>query len=505
MPNILYENIDVIITEKPLILWVFREFLGLIFIQFWRDLWYNINMKTTDENIKKDKNLTEYTKEELINECLALRSQVQESNVKMDWLMEQIRLGNQKRFGSSTEKTEQEQVSLFDEAEKEADLKAEEPSFEEVTYKRKKSVGKRETDLAGLEVETVEYQLSEEEQSCSSCGESLHVMSKEVRREIKVIPAQFKVVEHVKYIYSCRNCEKNDIAVPIIKAPGKEPVIKGSIASPSLIANIMNLKYVNAVPLYRQEQEFSRYGVNLSRQTMANWMIRSANDWLDPVYQAMKHILQQQAVLYADETVLQVLKEPGRKANTNSYMWLYRTGRDVQPIVLFEYQTTRSASHPKAFLKDFKGYLHSDGYQGYHNLQQDITVVGCMAHTRRYYDESLKSMNKEERATSNSKVGLDYCNQLFKIERDLADMTNEDRYEKRLKLSQPVLDAFLAWAQKMEPITLPKSAFGKAIHYTLAQWSYLKNYVVDGRLELSNNRAERSIKSFVIGRSYVLI
>lgn len=460
-------------------------------------------MKSTNENTKQTKNLTEYNKEELVEECLMLRNQVQELNERMNWMMEQIRLGKQKQFGSSSEKTDPDQLSLcFNEAEDMADFKSHEPQFEEVTYKRRKHKGKREEDLAGLPTETIEYKLPEGEEICPVCAEPLHVMSKEVRRELVVIPAQLKVVEHVKYIYACRNCEKTDVSVPIIKAQAPEPVIKGSVASASLVAMIMNNKYVNALPLYRQEKEFERYGMSISRQNMANWMIHCSQNWLEPMYEAMRKVLVEQGVLHADETTLQVLKEPGRKANTKSYMWLYRTGKEAPPVVLYEYQATRSSSHPKRFLKEFKGYLHTDGYSGYHNLQEDITVIGCFAHARRKFDECLKSLSKQEQVGSKAWEGLEFCNLLFEVERKLADCTKEERYEKRLELSKPILDAFLTWLKKLaapEGVT-PKSALGKAVHYTLGQWQYLKNYLLDGRLEISNNRAERSIRPFVIGR-----
>jgi len=204
-------------------------------------------MKTTNLTPKPSKPLTEYTKEELVNECLTLQEKVKDLAQKQEWLIEQIRLANQKKFGSSSEKTEYpdgyEQICLaFNEAEKFADSKVKEPEFEEVTIKRKKTKGKREADLAGLETETIEYTLPIEGQVCPNCEQTLHVMSKEVRKELVVIPRHLKVVEHVSYIYACRNCEKNDITTPIIKVAAPKPVIKGSVASPSLVALVMENK-----------------------------------------------------------------------------------------------------------------------------------------------------------------------------------------------------------------------------------------------------------------------
>jgi len=184
-------------------------------------------------------------------------------------------------------------------------------------------------------------------------------MSKQIRKELKIVPAQLSVVEHVQHIYSCRECEKNDINTNVKTAKMPKPPISGSIASSSVIAYIMNEKFVKSIPLYRQEQEWRRMGVNLSRQNMANWMIKSADNLLKPIYNRMKQHLLENDIIHADETTLQVLKEPGRSANTNSYMWLYRTGRDCNPIVLYDYQTTRAGKHAIRFLNDFKWIIPS--------------------------------------------------------------------------------------------------------------------------------------------------
>ena len=253
--------------------------------------------------------------------------------------------------------------------------------------------------------------------------------------------------------------------------------------------------------MYRLEQEFNRQGLKLSRQTMANWLLKASEKWLRPVYDALHKRLCREPVLHADETTLQVLKEPGRSSTSKSYMWLYRTsGCAKQAIVLYEYQPTRKAEHAEAFLKGFSGWLHADGYQGYHRLPGNIRVVGCWAHARRKFDEALGTLPQEKRKDSPAAMGEWYCSQLFKLEQAFAELTPEERYEKRLEQEKPVLDALLSWANEMQAKTAPKSALGKAIYYLLEQWSYLTRYLEDGRLELSNNRAERSIKPFVMGR-----
>ena len=230
--------------------------------------------------------------------------------------------------------------------------------------------------LENLPVETVEYRLSNEEQVCSCCGGSLHEMSPEVRREIKVIPAEVKVVEHVRYVYSCRQCEREDTQTPIVTAAMPASVFPKSLASPSAMAYIMSQKYVDSMPLYRQEQHFARLGVQLSRQTMANWLLYGANTWLSLIYGRMYDHLLKQDILHADETTLQVLREPGRPATSNSYLWLYRSGQEGPANILYDYQQTRASKHPRKFLTGFKGYLHVDGYAGYNGLP-NVKLVGC--------------------------------------------------------------------------------------------------------------------------------
>jgi transposase len=243
-----------------------------------------------------------------------------------------------------------------------------------------------------------------------------------------------------------------------------------------------------------------RFGVFLSRQTLSNWILHGADTWLSPVYNQMREHLLKQDILHADETSLQVLSEPDRPATSKSFMWLYRTGRIGPPIVLYDYQRTRASKHPKRFLDGFQGYLHVDGYSGYNGIP-DVNLVGCWAHARRKFTEALQALPESAKTTQvKAKEGLAFCNQLFAIERDLEDVSSEERYKKRLERSQPVLDAFSAWLREQTPRVLPKSALGQAIKYCRNQWDRLGAFLEDGRLEIDNNRAERSIKPFVIGR-----
>ncbi|OIQ10387.1 IS66 family transposase [Neomoorella thermoacetica] len=446
--------------------------------------------------------ITAMTIEELRERCIQLERENAELTAKLNWFMEQLRLSKMRQFGVSSERTEAlpEQLMLFNEAEVEARPEVVEPDLETITYQRRKGRGRREMNLEDLPVEVVEHRLPEEERICPSCGGPLHEMSTEVRQELKIIPAQVKVVKHVRYVYACRHCEREEISTPVITAPMPAPVLPGSPVSPSLLAYVMHQKYGEGLPLYRQGQQFKSLGLELSRQTLANWVLHGANTWLTHIYDRLHEYLLKRDILHADETTLQVLREPGREAATKSFLWLYRTGRDGPPIILYDYQTTRASKHPRRFLAGFKGYLHVDGYAGYNELP-DVTLVGCWAHARRKFDEALKALPEDKRnATVAAREGLEFCNRLFTIERDLKDKTPEEGYQLRQVRSKPVLDAFLAWLKTQKSRVLPKSSFGQAINYCLGQWDKLVAFLQDGRLELDNNRSERSIKPFVIGR-----
>lgn len=439
------------------------------------------------------------SQEDLNQRCQQLEQEVESLSARLKWYEEQFRLSQQQKFGTSREHTPEEQLSLFDEAEKDADSTVEEPKVEEITYRRQKRSGHRKEMFEDLPVERVEYTL--EDTACPQCEGTLHTMSQEVRKELKIIPAQVKVVEHVRHVYACRHCEQNELTTPVLTAPMPAPVLPGSFVSPSFMAYIMSRKYSEALPLYRQEQQLHHFGLEISRQTLANWMLHGANDWLVHVYQRLHEELLTKEVLHADETELQVIREEGRTAANKSFMWLYTTGHTDVPIYLYEYQTTRASKHPKAFLEGFEGYLHTDGYQGYNQIPK-VTVIGCWAHARRKYSDALKSLKKEDEPISHTKSseGLAFCNQLFQLERDWKDLFPEERHTKRQEHSKPVLDAFLAWLKQNKKTALPKSPLGKAITYCLNQWPHLERILLDGRLEISNNRAERGIKPFCVGR-----
>ena len=419
--------------------------------------------------------------------------------------MEQLKLAKHQRFCSSSEQTPPEQLSLFNEAEEASDFAAPEPELKEIKAYVRRKAGQVGLDRLpeDLPVEVIEHDLPADQKNCPDCGNSLHVMGREEREELKFVPAKAVIVRHVSHTYACRHCEKHSDHVPMVKTPMPAPVIKGSFASPEAIAHIAYEKFVMGAPLYRQEQDWERKGIPLSRQTMANWLIRATNDWLMPVYSRLKELLLEHQVLHGDETVLQVLHEEGKTAVQKSYMWVYRTGCEAKRhIVIFEYQPDRKAIHPVEFLEKFEGYLHADGYSGYHNLKKEITVVGCWAHARRKFFDIIKTMSKEKRAGTQAMRGVQYCDLLFKLEEEYAKLPPDNnfkaRYEARLEKSKPVLEEFYAWCKSLD--IMPKSGMGKAVSYAQDQRFWLEHFLLDGRLEISNNRAENAIRPFVCGR-----
>lgn len=431
------------------------------------------------------------------------------------WLLEQLKLSKKKLFGKSSEQAVEaveavmDQISfLFNEAEViDAKSVEEVPSeTKEKSHTRKRRSGSIEDVIPeGLPVERVEHRLQPADQLCPICAAQMVEIGTEIHRSLKIEPPRYSVVEDVYYTYACKQCEAETDEALIVKTPKEPTVLPGSFASPEAIAHIMTQKFVMYSPLYRQEQEMNRAGLKLSRQTMSNWLLTASDDWLKPIYEQLHKQLVIQKVLHADETTLQVLKEPGKSASSKSYMWLYRTSGDAKcPIVLYDYQPNRKSENAEQFLGKFAGWLHADGYAGYHKLPDKIRVVGCHAHVRRKFDEALNTLSPEARKGSKAAEGEAFFSRLFQLEESFAEMMPEERYKKRLEQENPVLDALLVWANALVTKTAPKSALGKALHYLLEQWPYLIRYLEDGRLELSNNRAERSIKPFVMGRKNFL-
>ena len=438
----------------------------------------------------------------------ALKSQLKEKEEKIqsltklnDWYIEQLKLKAKEKFGASSEKTDVNQLSLFDlfnEAETLMEPIAVEPAEEMIIPAHKRKKAKRGSRLDNLPVETVEYKLTDEESVCDVCGEKLSEMKKETRRELVIIPAEVKIIEHVTYSYSCRNCDKNGVNGFIKEAGHPKALIPKSMVSPSLLSYIMNQKYTMSLPLYRQEQEFKRLGVELTRQNLSNWIIKGAS-LLRPLYNEMKKSLLNETLLHADETTLEVLNEPGNDTKTKSYVWIYRTSvYNTNPVVIYEYTQGRSGAFAKAFLKEWQGtYLHCDGYAGYKKLE-DKTLCGCLVHAKRKFHEALVANPDNEMA----KTGEDYLLKLFAVESmaDKQSLSPEERLNLRNEKSKKIIDEFYEWIASTEHRALPQSLVGKAVTYAINQKEYLSNFLKDGRIQLSNNLAEQSAKVFVIGR-----
>ncbi|MDR2861759.1 MAG: IS66 family transposase [Syntrophobacterales bacterium] len=434
-------------------------------------------------------------------------NEIKELRILLKYYEEQFRLLKKRQFSSSSEKSSYDQLRLdIDEIKTiiSENIVTENDEEESDTHtvkghKRRKRT-RKEMLPEGLPVEEIICELSEEERLCPDCGVEMNVIGHTHREEIVVIPAKVEIRRYSACTYVCKECDE----APVIKARLPNSVIKGSnIASPEFIAYTMHQKFTMGIPLYRQEQEWLRQGIELSRQTMANWLIHSTERWLMPLFDELKKQLLLSGVLHGDETTLQVLREPGKTPQSNSYLWCYRTSGDTDnPIVLAEYKPDRKTHNPSIFLKGFKGYLHTDGYEAYHKLPSGIIVVGCWAHVRRKWDEALKVVPKENRKDCAALIGKRYCDKLFAIERELADRGVENRFKERLKRLQPLMEEFFVWAFGLD--ARPKSTLGRAITYMASQKRYLMNVLLDGRLELSNNRVERTIKPFVICRKNFL-
>ena len=422
---------------------------------------------------------------------------------KLERMNELLLDAQRARFGQSSEKRAyvmedgSEQLQLFNEAEKEQDAKAEEPTPETFTvaeHKRKKKRSQEEI-LAELPVEEVVYELNEDQLNCIKCSGILRLIGKElVRKEIITIPAQTKMLYYFSCSYACDHCEKETGYASIYKAKTPPPLMKHSMASPSSVADVMTRKYVDGLPLYRQEQIWKRNGVQLSRNTLANWVIQCSQGWLKPIYKRLKKHLLEEPLISADETVVQVLKEPGRPATSDSRMWVYTSGSQAKRhIRIFEYQPTRGAEYPKRFLSGFKGLLQTDGYVSYDKVE-GVTRCGCWAHARRKWREAMPRGATKE--TSKAAVGFDYCNKLFTWEKELNKLQNGR--DERARIMKPVLDTYWKWLDTVDPEA--GSKLETAVIYSKNQREYLCTFLNHKEADISNNLAENCIRPFVVGR-----
>lgn len=423
-------------------------------------------------------------------------AQLERSNAIINTLQKAI-------YGQSSEKSRyifdggNEQLSLFNEAETLSDG-SNIPESDPTPELRKQNKPKRTKDELAktLPVKEVIIEIPEADRICNICGKKLRPIGKElVRREITVIPAQTFVTETWRVNYACDACEAESDEANIVKAPVPEPVVKRGLASPSSIAHVLYQKFVNSMPFYRQEKDWKNWGVEISRATLANWVIYACEHWLLPLWLLLQTVLVQLPVVHADETVVQVLKEPGKTPQSESRMWVYCSGNTGDPpIILYEYQPGRAGEYAAKFLSGFKGFLQTDGYAGY-NKVPDATHCGCWAHLRRKFKDALPQTAKKD---GKAAEGLAFCQKLFQLESEFKDLSAKDRQKQRQERSKPVLDAFFAWVSSVNP--LKGSKLAEAITYATNQREPLSAFLLDGRIELSNNRAENAVRPFAIGR-----
>lgn len=428
-------------------------------------------------------------------------------------LIEQIELANMRYFGSKSERVIPSQLSLFNEMEADTDPSVKEPALEEVLEtKVRRRGGKRKLDLTKFKTVVIDYVLPAEDLICPACESTMDEFKCEVTHTVKLVPAHLIVEEHRRHVYICKPCSKEnseDGITPTEFRRAEKPLlpIERSFASPSLIAYILNGKYVNHLPLYRMEEDFKYLGLEISRQNMANWTISVHEKWLSLIHARMKEKLLEGDIIHCDESEIQVLKEPGRQAKQKSRMWLFCAPATSKPNYIYEYHTTRSGSVANEFFKGWKGVITTDGYEPYFKLGEDIKNTACLVHVRRKFAEIVKVAGGDIKAAQVESVALKarrMIDEMFSIDSAFDDMEIEARRLARNEKLKPKMEAFEIWAQKQIDLAVPKMALYSALAYALKYWPYVKNVLTDGRLELSNNIAERAIKPFVIGRKNYL-
>ena len=438
-----------------------------------------------------------------------LSGEIQELNKKMEVLIEQITLANKNRFGRSSEKmTDTSQICFmevdgtivfFNEAEAVSDLDAKEPdTLENKPARKAKVVGKKEADIKDLPVNIINHYLTDEELVAEFGKNGWKQLPDAISKRYRFIPAKVEIDEHHVGVYASKTDDR------IIKADHPKALLHGSLVSPTIAAAIMNGKYVNAVPLYRLEQEFSRYGLTITRQNMANWMIRLGESYLAVLYDYLHQELYNYHVIQADETPVLVNRD-GRSAGTKSYMWVYRSGHlytDKQ-IVLYDYHKTRNCSHPREFLCNYSGICVTDEYQVYHTIEkerEDLQIAGCWVHARRKFDEALTVIPKAHRNKSDAFLVIKQIQAIYREEGKLNELSSKERLMQRQLVIKPLVDALFAYLKKMEPTVPTSGQLRKAYTYILNQEKYLRVFLEDGEVPIDNNASERAIRGFCIGK-----
>jgi len=452
-------------------------------------------MKKTPMINPESQNVTEL--QQMIRHLLA-REETWENEIKQ--LMEQLRLAYARHYGKKSESFNAAQGELFNEAEVAVDEATSdvdaEPEMETVTYTRK-ARGKRKPLPENLPRERNVIDLPEDEKVCACCDHPLHPIGEDKSEKLKFTPAVFTVIETVRPKYACRHCETKGEGSKIVQQPAPASIIPKSIATESLLSHIILGKFQYALPLYRQEAMFKQAGIHLPRTTMARWMVQVAEK-LMPLYFAIKEHLVAQKVIAADETPLNVLEN-----DKKSYMWVYCSGADslkdqlegVKHIVLYDYSPGRSAQAAKDFLGKYNGYLQTDAYAAYESLTR-VTNVACMAHARRYFMDAKKVQTKGK--VGKADIALAKIQKLYALEIQFKGKPADEKYQLRQEKAKPLLDELHRWLGEQQVIG--STTLGKAISYMQNHWVKLRRYIDDGHLNIDNNRAERAIKPFVIGR-----
>ena len=352
--------------------------------------------------------------------------------------------------------------------------------------------------MSGLPIERIDHYMTEEELTAEFGKNGWKQLPDAISRRYRFVPAKVEVEEHHIGVYA----DKKD--GHMVKAKHPRGLLHGSPVSPTLAAAIMNGKYVNAIPLYRLEQEFRRYGLAITRQNMANWMIRLGEEYLSVLYDYLHRKLYDYHVIQADETPV-LVNHDGRPAGSKSYMWVYRSGYmyPEKQIVLYEYQRTRNASHPREFLKDFSGICVTDGYQVYHTLEkekEDLTIAGCWVHGRRKFEEALAIIPAEGKKESVAYLVMKQIQAIYREEGKLKDLSSEERLAQRQVVIRPLVDALFAYLKQKKEQIVVKGKLEAAFTYLLNQEKYLRVFLNDGDVPMDNNASERAIRGFCIGK-----
>ena len=432
-----------------------------------------------------------------------LENQNQADQIKINHLEERIRLLQNELFGRKTEKrktpeTDQLQLCLFDEPEI---LKSEKADTITVPAHTRKKRGRKPLPKDLPRVDVI-HDIDESEKVCA-CGCRLSRIGQEESEKLDIIPAKMQVIRHIRYKYACKNCEGVEDDGPAVKIAFL-PVqfIPKGIATPGLVAHILVGKYEDALPFYRQEKIFDRLGVEIPRSSMCGWAVKAAEQ-CQPVMELLHRQLLSGPLVNIDETPVQVLKEPGRSNTSKSYMWVFRGGPPDKPVLIYQYHPTRSGRVPNEFLKNYQGYIQTDGYNGYDALgrRPGINHVGCWAHARRKFMEVVKAGSGKGKK-GHAETAIDYIRKLYAFEKTARKelLTLEKIVELRKEKSKPILEEFKAFLNGLSGQTPPKGLLGKAVKYTLKNWPLLIRYLEQGYITPDNNAAENAIRPFVVGR-----